>query len=455
MPISSFLGLQTSLRGLLAQQSALDVTTHNVTNANTVGYTRQEATLGATGALHVNAGATQNGNGAFLGQGVDVTAYQRIRDSFLDLQVRAQTMALGEGSTNAQALDNVQSSVNEPSTTGINAMLSKFYGAWTNVSTHPEDTGAKTAVDEAAKTLTDAFASLSSQISSAASDAQDQLDATTGASGPIAAAAKSLAQLNKAIDSALDAGQSPNDLLDQRDQVLDQLSQYGNVSITPQANGRIQVSLGNQSIVSDTTVDWPSAQTPAGTLPATFSAGGGQLGALQTLTTTTLPGYLNSLDQVASTLATDVNTAFGATYFNTSTGTPPTPGYLAAHLGTDASGNVTIPTAVAGSGGASASNDIALAVAALATTSATGAQYAAFVRQVGADTDNAERAQSIAQSALDSAEDRRQNVSGVSLDEEMANMIRFQRGYQASARAMSSVDDLLDTLINRAGRVGL
>jgi flagellar hook-associated protein 1 FlgK len=91
----------------------------------------------------------------------------------------------------------------------------------------------------------------------------------------------------------------------------------------------------------------------------------------------------------------------------------------------------------------------------LSSTSAAGAQYAAFVRQVGADTDNADRAQSIAQAALDSAEDRRQNVSGVSLDEEMANLIRFQRGYQASARAMSSVDDLLDTLINRAGRVGL
>ena len=451
MSISSFLGLQTSLRGLLAQQQALDVATHNVANANTVGYTRQEATLGATSALHVAAGATQDGNGAFLGQGVDVTSYRRIRDSFLDLQVRAQNMALGDGSTSAEALDRVQSAVNEPSTTGINAMLSKFYSAWTNLSNHPEDAGAKAAVDQAAKTLTDAFASLSGNISAAATDAQNEFDATTSATGPIAAAAKSLAQLNKAIDSAIDAGQSPNDLLDQRDQVLDSLSQYGNVSVTPQANGRIQVSLGNQSIVTDSTVDWPTAQVPAGTLPATFSAGGGQLGALQTLTTTTLPGYLTQLDQVATTLATDVNAAFGSTYFNLSSGAP---GYLAAHLGTDASGNNTIPAAVAGTG-AVATNDIASAIAALATTSTTGAQYAAFVRQAGADTDNAQRAQSIAQAAVDSAEDRRQNVMGVSLDEEMANMLKFQRGYQASARAMSSIDDMLDTLINRAGRVGL
>jgi flagellar hook-associated protein 1 FlgK len=77
------------------------------------------------------------------------------------------------------------------------------------------------------------------------------------------------------------------------------------------------------------------------------------------------------------------------------------------------------------------------------------------VRQIGADASGAANAQSVAQAAVDAAQDRRQNVSGVSLDEEMANMLRFQRGYQASARAMSTVDDMLDTLINRAGRVGL
>jgi len=437
MPISTFLGLQTSLRGLLAQQQALDVATHNVANANTVGYTRQEAQLGATIPLHMQSGATQTGSGAFLGQGVDVTAYRRIRDSFLDLQVRAQTMALGDSSTTAEALDRVQSAVGEPSDTGINALLGKFYSAWSNLGDHPEDDGAKQAVTEAGKTLADALSGLATDIGNAVTDAQTEFTNLTGATGPIKAAATSLAQLNKAIDAAVDAGQSPNDLLDQRDQVLDQLSQYGNVSVTPLANGRIQVLLGNQSVVNDQTVDWPA------TLPGTFAAGGGQLGALQTLSTTTLPGYLGSLDQFASTLATDVNTAYGASFFG---------GTTALTLGTG------IPAAsaiTAGSGTAAGSNDLARAVAGLRTSSTAGAQYAAFVRQVGSDNDNALRAQSVAQAAVDSAEDRRQNVMGVSLDEEMANMLRFQRGYQASARAMSTIDDMLDTLINRAGRVGL
>ena len=437
MSISSFLGLQTSLRGLLAQQQALDVATHNVANANTVGYTRQEAALGATDALHVQAGATGTGQGAFLGQGVDVTAYRRIRDSFLDLQVRAQSMALGDASTTAEALDRVQSALGEPSDTGIDALLGKFFTAWSDLANHPESDGSKQAVESAARTLADAFNTLATDIGNAATDAQSEFTQITGATGPIQSAASQLAQLNRAIDTALDGGQSPNDLLDKRDQLLDELSQYGQVSVTQLGNGRIQVMLGNQSVVSDATVDW---QVPP---PASFAPGGGSLGALQTLTATTLPGYLTALDSVAKTLHDDVNAAYGSAFFG---------GTTALTLGTGIPAAASI---VAGTGSGAASNDLALAVAALRNTSTTGSQYGALVRQIGSDAGNATNAQAIAQAALDGAEDRRQNVAGVSLDEEMANMLRFQRGYQASARAMSSIDEMLDTLITRAGRVGL
>ena len=96
MPISSFMGLETSLRGLLAQQRALDVTTHNIANADRAGYTRQTAVLAAAPALSVP-GALQNGATGQLGQGVDVQAYQRLRDAFADLQYRAANMTSGDG----------------------------------------------------------------------------------------------------------------------------------------------------------------------------------------------------------------------------------------------------------------------------------------------------------------------------------------------------------------------
>src|ERR1700710_561217 len=102
MSISTFVGIQTSLRGLLAQQRALDVTGHNIANASTVGYTRQEATFAATNPLQVP--ASNMAGGGLLGTGVDISSYRRVRDQFLDLQYRGQNMQLGEQSTRSGAL---------------------------------------------------------------------------------------------------------------------------------------------------------------------------------------------------------------------------------------------------------------------------------------------------------------------------------------------------------------
>ena len=108
MPISSFYGLQTSLRGLMAQQRLLDTTSHNIANASTVGYTRQEATLAASQALQIPAGSTASGSGAHLGSGVDVQSYRRVRDSFLDLQYRGQNTNLQEWTSRANGLDSAE-----------------------------------------------------------------------------------------------------------------------------------------------------------------------------------------------------------------------------------------------------------------------------------------------------------------------------------------------------------
>jgi flagellar hook-associated protein 1 len=107
-----------------------------------------------------------------------------------------------------------------------------------------------------------------------------------------------------------------------------------------------------------------------------------------------------------------------------------------------------------GSGSAPGENDVAQAIARLRGGS-TDQLYQALVARVGTESQAALRAQSTAQSLSDAVDDRRQSVAGVSLDEEMTNLIRFQRGYQASARTMTTMDEMLDTLVNRTGKVGL
>ena len=113
------------------------------------------------------------------------------------------------------------------------------------------------------------------------------------------------------------------------------------------------------------------------------------------------------------------------------------------------------PASIISGSGAAGSNDLALAVSRLQGNAAIDGAYKAFVAKVGGDLNEASRLQGNAQVLTDSVENRRQSVAGVSMDEEMSNLVRFQRAYQASARAMSTMDEMLDVLINRTGRVGL
>jgi flagellar hook-associated protein 1 len=458
MGVSSFYGLQTSLRGLVAQQRLLDTTAHNIANASTDGYSRQTVALAASPALQIPAGATSTGAGAMLGSGVDVESYARVRDQFLDLQYRGQNTNLNEWKARASGLSNAETSLAEPGDNGVTAQLSKFWDAWSNLSQSPSsnDPAAKQALVEQANSLVDSLAGVRSQMVSAQSDAQAQYTdisrpaTATDPGGRIAQAATELASLNKTISQYVTAGDAPNDLMDRRDQLLDQLSGYGQISVDQLSTGSMNVSFVDKAtgttypIVSDTTASWSGP--PAGD---NWSPGG-QLGGLLNLAKVpggTIDGYLSTLDTIATSLATAVNGAYGGSFFTV--GTP-----AAATLAVDPGLQADPSTVVAGSG-ASGSNDIALAVSQLRGNASIDGAYKAFVTKVGADVSEADRQQTNAQVLTDSVSDNRESVSGVSMDEEMSNLVKFQRAYQASSRAMSTMDDMLDVLINRTGRVGL
>src|ERR1044072_2905398 len=143
MPISSFHGLQTSLRGLLAQQRLLDTTGHNIANASTQGYSRQEATLVASPALEIPAGGVAGGSGAHLGSGVDVQAFRRVRDQFIDLQYRGQNTNLNQWTARATALDQAEGALSQPGENGIHQLLSRFWDSWAHLANaNGDDVGA-------------------------------------------------------------------------------------------------------------------------------------------------------------------------------------------------------------------------------------------------------------------------------------------------------------------------
>src|SRR3954453_4021232 len=139
MPVSSFYGLQTSLRGLIAQQRMLDTTGHNISNASTEGYSRQKVNVSASDALAVT---TTGGRGS-LGSGVDVDSFTRVRDTFLDLQYRGQNSSLSNWSEASDSLGRVEDALQEPGKTGLSTVLSQFWDSWSSLSSSPSEPAAK------------------------------------------------------------------------------------------------------------------------------------------------------------------------------------------------------------------------------------------------------------------------------------------------------------------------
>jgi flagellar hook-associated protein 1 FlgK len=446
MSISTFNGLNIALRGLTAQQRALDVTSHNIANVETPGYSRQEAVFAAAPVLDVGAGALQQGQGAQLGQGVDILDYRRLRDDFLDLQWRAQNMSGGQAEVSAQRLDQVQTALGSGTSSDLGVLLDKFWSSWQTLAANPQSGPAKDNVVGTAQNLAQDIQRLDSDFAALGAQATQQAGDLIGPAGPIKPIADELAQLNKSINQAQNAGVPHNDLLDRRDLLLDNLSRYGQVSVVPDPTldasgnpafpGMVQVSFGGATtpLVSQATVTMPTTATLSATP-------GGVLGGLQDVATK-VAGYRATLNTLAASVIGSVNGLSANAVFS----------------GTGATDIASVATAATVSAGAASApagdNSVALALFAL-RGGAIDKSYAGLVQTIGADTAQATANQDTTDRVLGSLTEQRQSVSGVSMDEEMANMVRFQRGYQAAARALTTMDEMLDTLINSTGRVGI
>jgi flagellar hook-associated protein 1 len=437
MSVPTLQGLQTALSGLLAEQQAMDVTSNNIANSNTEGYSRETAVLGTSPTIEIPALSATTGDGARLGTGVTVETITRIRNTYLDSQFRTQNSALSSASTQSEELGQVQSAFNEPSAAGLANQLSAFWSSWNSLADAPTSEAAKEGVVSAGQQLASSLNALSEQLNTISAQATEQYEARAGATGEVQSDANQIAQLNGQIKLAEEAGQQPNEMLDRRDLLLDKLSSLGQVSVVKQADGTDTVSFGDAAkpLVEGTTVNWPQTIT---------AATGGQLGALLSLTgpTGALASYREALDGVASSLAESVNALHTSTPFFTGT--------TAATIKVA----VTAAQVQTSSTEAAGGNNVALEIAAL-RGGATDQSYSALVERVGSDVQSAQDDETNLKTTVTAINDQRQSVSGVSLDEEMTNLIAFQRGYQASARTLTAMDAMLETLIEHTGVVGL
>lgn len=466
--MGTFFGLQVALSGLQAQQRALMTISHNITNATTEGYSRQRVELQAN-APYTNPALNSPLGAGQLGTGVTIAQMNRMRDTFIDASFRATTSSHGQFDARSEALAAIDVILNEPGNAGLAALLSDHWGAWQSLTTQPDSAGAREAVRRTGEALADGMGDLAGEFTRATTDAGSRITLQVGRANQIAGQVNTL---NLQIAKSVAFGDSPNDLRDQRDKLLDELAGLTDITVTENTAGKVSVAIGGQLLLDATTdtanalaIDAAGAATVGG-VGTTITTGSlrGQVD-IRNSVVGGATGYLAQLDTFAAALIASVNTQHAAGFgLDGTTGNNFFSGTSASTIALDAAiaGTVDKIAASDTAGNLPGGADNALAIAQLqflvqsigGQTTTIDGYYQGLVSRIGVDVDQDRRLTEVQAGVLEAVRARRESVSGVSIDEEAAEMIRFQKSYNAAARMVTTIDEMLDTIVNRMGLVG-
>ncbi|WP_117168761.1 flagellar hook-associated protein FlgK [Paraliobacillus sediminis] len=501
--VSTFSGLETARRALSTQQAALYTTSHNIANANTEGYTRQRVNFEQVSTLSVS--RYTEGVKSNIGSGVQAGSIERIRERFLDVQYRNQTSKSGYYEQRAAALSQMESIINEPTESGLANSMEEFWNSLEDLSTNPASSGTRAVVAQNGQAVAESFNYINQSLQEVRSDLKNQIDITTKDFNSLV---DQINSLNKEIAGIEPHGHVPNDLYDERDRLIDSLSSIADISVeynssggqpNPIAEGIATVTLNindtgdtkvtlidgdtgsvnhlqvgyNESNVE--TLTFTDPEDPTDTTPVNsfdFKSTGELQGLMEMngyTDGTTVEGYYNEILTKLDTMATEFADAFNATH-QAGTDFDGDPGevffeYDPTSPASSLTVNETIlddPNKIAASlngdagDGSNALNLVAVFDAAnvgLDGSSVKG-YYESIIGDIGVVARKANTMVSNTAVLKQQVSENRDSVSAVSLDEEMTNMIKFQHAYNAAARSMTAVDEMLDRIINNMGLVG-
>lgn len=448
----SFEGLHISRSGVAASQRALEVIGHNIANVSTPGHTRQRVEQVSTERIGPSLVLGPGANGT----GVTVEGVTRVREFVLDVNVRSELASAGGADIDVQTLSEIERALG-PYEDGLGESLTAFFNAWEELSLDPTSTTARSQVLDAAEALSHGVRTAATEVAAVqtanTSTAQTMLEEQNAAFAEVA-------RLNGEIRAQQAVGENPNGLLDERDRLLDTLATTVGAKVHLHDDGMVNVSVGGYEVVRGTN------HTPLviGGVPAVFQspegttiAAGGQLGALVVGGGAKVAEVVADLDALAVAIRDQVNTAhaLGFDLFGVA-GTD-------LFSGTDAesfvvSSGFTTDLLAASSAGSANDGNHAIAMAGLRSQSGVDGtlheQARAVIGGVGSAVLTARTSAESTQGVLAALEATRAAVSGVNLDEELTMLLQYQRAYEASARVMTSIDEMLDVLINRTGLVG-
>jgi flagellar hook-associated protein 1 len=471
--MSTFAGLSTALSSLIAQRQSLNVTGQNIANANTAGYTRQRADLASVQALTA---PSMFSAGLTAGNGVRLSGIARLGDMFLDARVRAETGSASFAQAQAGSLGRLQSTIAEPTGTGLAAGLQGYWAAWQDVSNRPDDAAARKVLlgsaEQVVTQLAAGYRAVEAQWTQQRTEVQTLTTDVNSLAGQVA-------HLNDQIRAILVSGGSANELMDQRDLHVTTLAGLVGATARHREDGTLDVMVGGNALVRGVHAHEVAAH---GSFTMSGGTTGGDRVRLVWASTGTdlvpdggrLASHLADLapsgmladaaatwNGIATSLADSVNTlhltgagldgATGRAFFSFEAGPPAPPAAVGLRVA------VTDPAHVAAAVPGQGTFDGSLADAiSQRSTAADGpdVRWKSFVVDLGVRTRAAEQRAAITENARATAANLQLAQTSVDLDEETVTMLATQRAYEGAARVLTAIDEMLDVLINRTGVVG-
>ena len=414
--------LNTAKSGMNVSQVAIQTTSHNISNINTPGYSRQRVNQSASSPYSMP-GKNSNFGAGQIGTGAQIDNVTRIRNSFYDYQYRSESHQYGSTSVKYEYFKNIEGIFNEPSDTAISSSLNSFFNSWSELSKDPQSSGVKSVVIENGKYLSNSINSAFKRLESLEEGLDKQSEYIMD---EVNSMLSQLDKLEKNIKIIQGSGKSPNDFLDQRDQLLDNLSFKLNINDKDvKATLKKAYDANGKVTLDDLT---KSGVKISGELEGTLSM------------KQEINKYKEGLKQLANTITSNVNKAAGQEIFKAKDG----------ELISINPEMLQEPEKI------NVTADIALKVYELKSEKVNingkdmtiNTFYNSMIQDLGQSSAAVIRDESNQSKLLENIDSSRSSVSGVSLDEEMISLVQLQHTYSANAKVMSTIDSLLDVVVN-------
>jgi flagellar hook-associated protein 1 len=459
--MNSFSGLQIGLSALISQQLLQETIAHNVSNVNTPGYSRQKARLVSLPPSNPYSVVPQSG------QGVNVADVRRSASVLLNRQIEREGGTLSYWSEVHSGMSEVESLFLEPGSLGLQEAIDDFWAAWHDLSIDPTNAAARATVRQSGESLANNIQRVYQGVAKSMTQLDAELTYSVGQTNVISS---QIAALNRQIQQAVSSGDPANDLRDQRDVLLQQLSKLAHVQSGENTDGTLLVILGGHIIVGASGATAIDVQTDANGFnelvwsddKSKVVAREGEIGAKLGLRDWAQKQVMADLDKVAAALITSVNAVHETGY--TADNQHNIPFFAGTGAGdirvSDQIKNDLNAIAVASGPDSPGDTSIALKIAGLQNAKdatlkdSIGGYYAGFIARLGLNVQQADNMVKSQDSLVQYLNASREDLAGVSLDEEAVQMLGAQRAYQAASRIITAVDEMLDRLINDTGLVG-